>query len=288
MELTGKEFRDDMISIMKDEIVEFDLKPCLIITKIGNDSASDIYVNNKVKLAKEIGIETVHIEMNEEVSTGEVKVKILSKIMKMKKLGYQVASMIQMPVPNHINIDNILENKLIRETDVEGVTTEAMGKLMNSDSNDDLILPSTAIGVVDLLKYYNIPIESKNVLIIGRSNIVGNPLSQIMLNENATVTIAHSRTPISQLSKLGKLADIVVVSTGKPNFINSQVVSNNTTIIDVGINRVKGNLVGDVDIDDILKIRSGINYTPVPGGVGVVTVTELMMMTIKLAKINKG
>ena len=188
--------------------------------------------------------------------------------------------LMQLPIPKRFNVKKI-QNAILPYKDVDGLTDVNMGRLFH---NEDSLVPCTPMGIIDLLDYYNIDIEGKNVVIIGRSDLVGKPLASLMINRNATVTLCHSKT--INLDFYTKNADILVVAIGKPNFIKRDSVKDGAVIIDVGINRMaNGMLCGDVDFDDV---KDKVSYiTPVPGGVGQMTVAELALNTYKAHILRK-
>lgn len=284
--LYGNPYKEKLVRDLKRRIHKQDLKPALLIGQVGDDHASNIYLRNKLKLAEEIGIYAELVKVDEDTSPRMLRARLLIRAKQLEIEGYSVGSMVQQPVPEGFSLDFLSEPKFVAR-DVEGLSAEAMGKLHLSKTNEGLVLPSTAIGIANLLDFYDVEVEGKTVLVIGRSDIVGTPVARILENKNATVIKAHSKTPTATLSKLGKLADIVVVAIGVPHKITEVVISDNTVVIDAGINRKDKKVVGDVDIDRVLKYRTGIRYTPVPKGVGVVTVVELMQAVVELAERNR-
>ena len=252
-----------MLNELKEKVKLLDRKLGLAVIQIGEDPASSVYVRNKNKMAEDLNYNFKHIHLDEKVSEEEV----LKEIDKLNKDNNIDGILVQMPIPKHLNAKKI-QNKIDPLKDVDGLTDINMGKLSH---NIDSLIPCTPMGIISLLKYYNIPIEGKNVVIVGRSDLVGRPLASLMINNNATVTLCHSKT--DNLKKYTKMADILVVAIGKPNFITGDMVKKNSTIIDVGINRTDNGLVGDVDFD---SVKDKVKFiTPVPGGVGQMTVLEL-------------
>ena len=241
-------------------------RPVLVIISVGDDPASKVYVRNKMKAAEEVGIEVIH------KTFGTTKVDCMAVISAIYFYnGYDNVSgiMVQLPLPEDWNERGIID-AIDPRKDVDGLTTTNIGRLR---SGQPCLEPCTARGVMDILKYYNIDVEGKDVTIIGRSNIVGKPLADMMMAEGATVTQCHSHT--KQLRNHTGYADIVVSAIGQPKFVTDFHVHGCQTVIDVGINRDEnGKLCGDVDFEDV-KDRVE-NITPVPGGVGPMTVAELM------------
>ena len=279
MILDGKLVANEIGNKLKEEILARpDVRPPhLVIISVGDDPASKVYVRNKVKKAEELGIEVTHRVF----SADEDKFWVRNSIEGCAGNPDVDGIMIQLPLPDGWNerelIDIIPPSK-----DVDGLTTINIGRLR---SGQPCIKPCTAAGVMDLLDYYHIPVEGKDVTIIGRSNIVGKPLADLMMAAGATVTQCHSKTPIQQLGYCVSSADIVVSAVGKPHFITSKWLMPNQTIIDVGINRDEsGKLCGDVDY--ISEIDGECAITPVPGGVGPMTVIELMKNTVECWRKN--
>lgn len=241
-------------------------RPYLVIISVGDDPASAVYVRNKMKAAEEVGIEVKHHQFG---TTKKDAFEVISAIYFYNARQEIDGIMVQLPLPKDWNeraiIDAIDPNK-----DVDGLTTTNIGRLR---SGQDCFIPCTAKGIMDLLRYYNIELDGKDVTIIGRSNIVGKPLADIMMAEGATVTQCHSHTSDVRFHTLP--ADIVVSAIGKPKFIGRGYIGHERVVIDVGINRdEEGRLCGDVDFEAVQDECYAI--TPVPGGVGPMTVAELM------------
>lgn len=262
---------------LKQRVNRLNKKPSLVIIRIGEDFASGKYVANKIKKCEEVGIESKIIHLEENISQQIVEKTILDLNKDEKVTGI----LLQLPIPKHLD-EEYLTNLIEDEKDVDGFTIGNMGKLsLGLDGN----VACTPRGIITLLKEFKIDIEGKDVLIINRSNIVGKPLAQLFLKENATVTIAHSKT--KNLKEKIKLSDIVVTAVGRSNFLEASDFSDNTTIIDVSINFDElGKMCGDVKKDDydILVNKKQCNLTPVPNGVGQMTVIELIEQTIEIAE----
>lgn len=265
------------VSELKNRVDKLRKKPSLVIIRIGEDFASGKYVANKIKKCEEVGINSKIIHLDENIKQSEVE-KIILDLNKNKDV---TGVLLQLPIPKHLDED-YLTNLIEDEKDVDGFTIGNMGKLaLNLDGN----VACTPRGIMTLLKEFNIEIEGKDVLIINRSNIVGKPLAQLFLKENATVTIAHSKT--KNLKDKIISADIVVTAVGKSNFLRAEDFSSNTTIIDVSINfNEEGKMCGDVSKEDynIIVNDKQCNLTPVPNGVGQMTVIELIEQTIEIAE----
>lgn len=269
--LDGKKLRDKILSDLKLKIDKFEKKPKLVVILAGDNPASKIYVNNKKKTAEKLGILSQVIEYPSNVSENE----LLDKISKLNKDETVTAVLVQLPLPSHISKENIM-NSIAPEKDVDGFTPYNFGKLFSGE--EPMVYPCTPKGILLLLKEYDIELEGKHVVIIGRSNIVGRPLSQMMLNKNATVTVCHSHT--KNLPDIIKTADVVVSAAGK-NIIKGEMLKNNCVVVDVGIFKDgNGKTRGDVDFESASRIASYIS--PVPGGVGPMTITSLMLNTVEL------
>ena len=270
--INGKEVSKKIREELKKEIESFPRKPSLVVIQVGNDSASEIYVKNKEKAALEIGIDFKHIKYEENVKEEE----IINKIKELNDNDDIDGILVQLPLPKHLNETKII-NTIDPNKDVDGLTITNMGKLMNKM---DGLVSCTPLGVIELLKAYNVEIKGKHVIIVGRSNIVGKPLIHLFLNNESTVTVCHSKT--ENLSEYTKQADILVVAVGKKNLITRDMVKKDAVVIDVGINREDGKIYGDVYYLDVFDKVSLI--TPVPGGVGPMTVTMLFKNVIKSYK----
>ena len=275
--LDGKEVKLKILEDLKQKLLNLNEKLGLVVIQIGNDPASDVYVRQKKKMAEDLGYNFNHINLDENVNEDE----ILAIIDMLNNDNLVDGILVQMPIPSTLNVKRI-QNAILPYKDVDGLTDINIGKLVH---NEDSLVACTPMGIIDLLDYYNIDIEGKNVVIIGRSDLVGKPLASLMINRNATVTLCHSKT--INLDFYTKNADILVVAIGKPNFIKRDSVKDGAVIIDVGINRMaNGMLCGDVDFDDV---KDKVSYiTPVPGGVGQMTVAELALNTYKAHMLRKS
>lgn len=235
---------------------------------VGDDPATDVYVQNKIKKFNEMNIKLNLIKLQSDIT----EEKLINKIEELNNDIDTNAIFLELPLPAHINELNVI-NKISPSKDVDGFSNMSLGALFK---NEKAFYPCTAEGIILLLKESNIEISGKNVVIVGRSNIVGKPLALLMLNENATVTICHSKT--HKLKEICKTADILAVAIGKPKFIDSSYIKEGAIVIDAGINRINQNeksiICGDVDFDDVASHTSYI--TPVPGGVGPMTITVLI------------
>ncbi len=255
------------------QLTEKGVIPCLAVILVGDDKASQTYVNSKEKACKACGIRSLKYTL--EANTSESA--LIDLIQSLNENDEVDGILVQLPLPKHIDENKILE-KISCEKDVDGFHAVNVGRLV---SGLDGFVPCTPCGIMRLFKEYGIEVGGKNAVVIGRSNIVGKPMANLLLNANATVTVTHSKT--QNLAKITKDADIIVVAIGKPNFLKADMVKNDTVVIDVGINRLENNkLVGDVDFENVANKCSFI--TPVPGGVGPMTIAMLLKNTIKSAK----
>ena len=247
----------------------------LAVIIVGDDPASRVYVNNKKKTAEKIGINYIVINYPENTTEQE----LLNKINELNNNNEVTAILVQLPLPKHISKENII-NAIDPKKDVDGFTPYNFGKLFSGET--PYVYPCTPKGILLLLEEYNIEIAGKHVVIVGRSNIVGKPLSQMMLNKNATVTVCHSHT--ENLSEITKTADIIISAVGKNIIEGEKMLKSGCVVVDVGIFKDStGRTRGDVDFESASKIASYIS--PVPGGVGPMTITSLMLNTVELFEI---
>lgn len=273
--LDGKKLRDEILADLKAEVDGFKTKPKLVVILVGDDPASKIYVNNKKKKAQQVGIDSEIINYPSDIS----ETALLEKIKELNNDDSVHAILVQLPLPEHISESKVIES-ISAKKDVDGFTPYNFGKLFSGAK--PYVYPCTPKGILLLLDKYNIEIEGKHAVVIGRSNIVGKPVAQMLLNRNATVTVCHSHT--KNLADITKTADIIVSAVGK-NIIKGKMLKSDCVIVDVGIFKDEnGKLRGDVDFDSSSKIASYIS--PVPGGVGPMTITSLMLNTVELFKLQ--
>lgn len=271
--LDGKKLRDKIFESLKAELDKMSEKPTLAVILVGENPASQIYVRNKKKTAEKLGINSLSIEYPADISENV----LLSKIQELNNDKNITAILVQLPLPEHINKNKIID-AILPQKDVDGLTPYNLGKLFSGE--EPYVYPCTPKGILLLLDEYNIELDGKNVVVVGRSNLVGKPVAQMLLKRNATVTMCHSHT--KNLSEITKTADIVVSAVGK-NVIGEKMLKSNCVVIDVGIFRDEnGKLSGDVDFENVSKISAYIS--PVPGGVGPMTIASLMLNTVELAK----
>lgn len=255
---------------------EYLLVPKLAIVLVGDNPASLVYVSSKEKACAEVGIQSVVVRLKETV-TEECVISEVDKLAQDKTVN---AVMVQLPLPKGINERNVLAH-IPPEKDADGLTALSAGKMFDGEFS---LLPCTPSGIIELLKRNNIELCGKHAVIVGRSNLVGKPLSVLLLCENCTVTVCHSKT--QDLSKFTSAADILVVAIGKKNFVTGNMVKQGAVVIDVGINRTEQGLFGDVDFNAAKEVASYI--TPVPGGVGPMTVTMLLSNAILACKMQNS
>lgn len=272
--LSGIECKNKLKENLTKKINKIKEKITITVISVGNDEASKIYIKNKIKECQSVNIECQHLHF-EKISTNEL-IKTITKLNKDKNI---TGILVQLPLPKNIEENKVI-NTIDYKKDIDGLTKSNIAKLY---SNQKGIIPCTAKGIIDLLEYNKIEIEGKNITIIGRSNLVGKPLTLALLNKNATVTTCHSKT--KDLKKHTKKADIIIVAVGKPNLIKKEMISKNSIIIDVGINRINGKISGDVDKSVYKKCKA---ITPVPGGVGPMTVYEVLSNTLECYELQKN
>lgn len=281
--IDGKRISQEIKDELKEKVAalkEQGIEGTLAVIQVGNDPASSVYVNNKKKACEYIGIGSLAYELPEE-TTEEELLALIEKLNSDTKVN---GILVQLPVPKHIDEEKII-NTISPEKDVDGFHPENVGNLVTGGKG---FVSCTPAGIIQLLKRSNVAIEGKNCVVIGRSNIVGKPMALLMLRENATVTIAHSKT--QNLKEICKQADILIVAIGKPRFITADYVKEGAVVIDVGIHRepteVEGKVVsklcGDVNYEEVAEHTSAI--TPVPGGVGPMTIAMLMNNCVESMK----
>lgn len=275
MILDGKKLKEKILENLKQEVSKLNEKPMLCVIQIGDDTPSNIYINQKRKMCEYIGYGFIHEKLNENVSQDYV-LELIDKLNNDTKI---TSILIQMPVPSNIDSKTI-QNRVKKEKDVDGLNDKNVIDLLN---NRDCLIPCTANGVLDLLNEYNINVEGKHVVMIGRSSLVGMPLFHLLENKNATVTLCHSKT--QDLKSITKNAEILIVATGNKHLITQDMIKEGSIVIDVGINKVNGKLYGDVDFENIKDKAKYI--TPVPGGVGPMTIASLAKNILKSYKIQK-
>lgn len=278
--IDGKKVSQDIKEEIKSFIEERKTKgfrvPKIVSILVGNDGGSVYYINSQEKVATSLGVNFKKLLLSEDIKEDEL-ISIIKDLNEDKEVD---GIILQIPLPKNLNENKII-NTISPNKDIDCLTFVNQGKLYNGEK---VFLPCTPNSVVTLLERYNIEIEGKNVVVIGRSNIVGKPVAQLLLNKNATVTICHSRT--NNLKDICKKADIIIVAIGKAKFINKEFVNENSIIIDVGTSSLNGKITGDVDFDDVINEVNMI--TPVPGGVGALTTTLLIKNSCEALKYNEN
>lgn len=275
--IDGKQISKDIKEELKEEVASLAAqgrKCCLAVIQVGNDPASSVYVGNKKKACAYVGIESLAYELPEETTEEE----LLTIIDKLNKDANVHGILCQLPLPKHINEDHVIK-AISPKKDVDGFHPQNVGALVIGEKG---FVSCTPAGIIQLLKRSNIEMDGKHCVVVGRSNIVGKPMSLLMIRENATVTICHSHT--KNLKEICKEADILIVAIGKPQFIDKEYVKDGAVVIDVGIHRDENNkLCGDVKYDEVEPVASYI--TPVPGGVGPMTIAMLMHNCVEAMKL---
>ena len=276
--IDGKRVSAEIRSRLKQETVklkqETGCMPGLATVLVGEDPASAVYVRNKNKVCDEVGFQS----FGQNLSAATTEAELLDIIKTLNANDQVNGILVQLPLPDHIDSEKILLS-IDPAKDVDGFHPINVGKLAIGNA---LLTPCTPTGIIALLDYYDIEIAGKHAVILGRSNIVGKPVAHLLLQRHATVTICHSKT--TNLKEVTLKADILIAAVGRPHFVGSDMVKEEAVVIDVGINRVDGKLVGDVEFDPVAEKAAFI--TPVPGGVGPMTIALLMENTLKAFKAN--
>ncbi len=266
--LDGKLLSCNIKEDLKKTLSKIDVVPTLVIIQVGNNESSNIYIRNKMKVAQEIGI-NVQLQKYDTIKEKD----LINEIKKLNNDSTINGIIVQLPLPKEINESNIL-NVIDFKKDIDGLTDINIGLL---SQNKNCIFPCTARGIFELLEYYDIEIKGKNVVVVGRSNLVGKPLMHMFLNADATVTVCHTKT--KDLKEFTSKADILCVATGVAHLIKKDMVKEDAVIIDIGISKVNDKICGDVDFDNV---KDKVSYiTPVPGGVGPMTIIMLMKNIIE-------
>lgn len=285
--ISGTETSKKIQAELKDEVTQLLSKgvtPCLATILVGEDEASKVYVGQKVKTCEKLGITSLHNKLPVDVQEPEL-LNLINRLNKDKNVH---GILCQLPLPKHINADKVLL-AISPDKDVDGFHLLNMGKLLSKKNmreieEEKMYLPCTPHGIIQLLKRSNININGAEAVIVGRSNIVGKPAALLLMAENATVTICHSQT--KDIGAVCRRADILVAAIGKPKFVTADMVKDDVVVIDVGVNRLPEGLCGDVDFEKVKEKAGAI--TPVPGGVGPMTIAMLMVNTVKAAKKLSG
>lgn len=279
LRIDGKSISGQIKDELKEKVAAYKkqgVEITLAVIQVGNDPASTVYVGNKKKACEYVGIRSLSYELPENVSQEE----LLEKIEELNGRKDVNGILVQLPLPNHIDEDAVIRS-IDPKKDVDGFHPQSVGALSIGESG---FVSCTPAGIIQLLKRSNVEIAGKECVVVGRSNIVGKPISMLLLRENGTVTVCHSKT--KDLKEVTKRADILVVAIGKPKFITKEYVKDGAVVIDVGIHRNENNkLCGDVDYEDVESSVSAI--TPVPGGVGPMTIAMLMNNCVEAVKLQE-
>lgn len=277
--IDGKKISGEIKDELKEKVAKYKSEGVditLAVIQVGQDPASTVYVGNKKKACEYIGIRSLAYELDEDI-TQEKLLELIAELNERKDIN---GILVQLPLPKHICEDAVIQ-AIVPEKDVDGFHPQSVGALSIGEKG---FVSCTPAGIIQLLKRSNIDIAGKECVVVGRSNIVGKPISMLLLRENGTVTICHSKT--HDLKEVTKRADILVVAIGKPKFITKDYVKAGAVVIDVGIHRNENNkLCGDVDFEDVEPVASAI--TPVPGGVGPMTIAMLMHNCVEAVELNR-
>lgn len=275
--LDGTSLAKKVIESVSKEAASLDPKPHLVVIQVGEDEASTVYVTRKAADCAKAGLKSTVVKMPATTSQKE----LLDKVAQLNSDKGVHGILVQLPLPKHIDEDAVITS-VLPEKDVDGFHPINAGRLMQGDSSG--LVSCTPKGVIRMLEHYDIPISGAHAVVVGRSNIVGKPLAQLFLNKDATVTIAHSKT--RNLEEITRQADILAVGVGKPRFITAGMVKRGAVVIDIGINRTEGKLIGDSDFEPLCgKVRA---ISPVPGGVGPMTRAILLENLILAYKMQSG
>ena len=266
MILNGKVIKDKILNELKEKVSNNNLNIGLAIIQIGNDYASDIYINEKKKMCDYVGYRFYRYKYECNV----IEEDIINKINELNNNDNIHGILVQLPIPKSLDKDRII-NSISIDKDIDGL------------KNNSYFIPCTPLGILNLIDYYKIDVVNKNIVVIGKSNIVGKPISELLIERGSNVVICDSKT--NNLSEYTRCADIIIIAIGKANFLTKDMIKDNSIIIDVGINRVDGKLCGDVDFDDVKDKVSMI--TPVPGGIGPMTISALALNLYKAYELNK-
>lgn len=270
--IMSEEIRNDIRTRVEKLKTEYDYVPGLAVILVGDDPASEIYVNNKGKGCAEVGIHSETIRMNAETTQEE----LIGTIRRLNEDPSVNGILVQLPLPRHLD-ENAVLTEIVPEKDVDGFHLLNVGHLMTGTEG---VVPCTPKGALKMIRSTGIDLNGKEAVVIGRSNIVGKPMAMLLLQENCTVTMCHSRT--KDLAAHTRNADVLVVAVGKPGFVTGDMIKPGAVVIDVGINRVNGKVTGDVDFESASEVAGWI--TPVPGGVGKMTITMLLENTVEAAE----
>ena len=277
--IDGKAISEQLRDKLREEVAalsERGAKPCLAVIIVGEDPASKVYVRNKERACKQLGMDSILLRLPESTTQEE----LLGEVRRLNADRAVNGVLVQLPLPAHLDEQAVLR-EISPEKDVDGFHAVNAGRLMQGER---CTVACTPAGCLDLIRSTGVKIEGAEAVVVGRSNIVGKPMAMLLLQNNATVTICHSRT--RNLAEVTRRADILVAAVGRPRMITGDMIKPGAVVIDVGINRVDGKLVGDVDFESAQEVAGWI--TPVPGGVGPMTITGLMRNTIAATRMQHG
>ena len=277
--IDGKAISEQLRDKLREEVAslsERGAKPCLAVIIVGEDPASKVYVRNKERACKQLGMDSILLRLPESTTQEE----LLGEVRRLNADRAVNGVLVQLPLPAHLDEQAVLR-EISPEKDVDGFHAVNAGRLMQGER---CTVACTPAGCLDLIRSTGVKIEGAEAVVVGRSNIVGKPMAMLLLQNNATVTICHSRT--RNLAEVTRRADILVAAVGRPRMITGDMIKPGAVVIDVGINRVDGKLVGDVDFESAQEVAGWI--TPVPGGVGPMTITGLMRNTIAATRMHHG
>lgn len=275
MVMEARDIKIDIYNKLKDKVIDLERRPSFTVIQVGNNEASNVYIENKKKMANYIGYTFDHIKI--EKTTEEELIDIINNLNNDDSID---GILVQMPLPDNIDTIKVL-NTINPKKDIDGLTDYNSGRLMH---NEETLLPCTPAGIIKLLDHYNIDVTGIHTVILGRSNLVGKPLANLLINKRATVTVCNAKT--ENLKKYTQDADILVVATGHKHLVTKDMVKEGAIIIDVGITKEDNKLYGDVDFDNVIdKVKY---ITPVPGGVGQMTMAMLAYNIYKAYKLNNS
>ena len=277
--IDGKAISEQLRDKLREEVAalsERGAKPCLAVIIVGEDPASKVYVRNKERACKQLGMDSILLRLPESTTQEE----LLGEVRRLNADRAVNGVLVQLPLPAHLDEQAVLR-EISPEKDVDGFHAVNAGRLMQGER---CTVACTPAGCLDLIRSTGVKIEGAEAVVVGRSNIVGKPMAMLLLQNNATVTICHSRT--RNLAEVTRRADILLAAVGRPRMITGDMIKPGAVVIDVGINRVDGKLVGDVDFESAQEVAGWI--TPVPGGVGPMTITGLMRNTIAATRMQHG
>ena len=273
--IDGKKIAEKILNDLKSKIKNMKEKPGLAIVLVGDNPASEIYVSSKEKTFREVEGYCERHNLGKDTS----EMDLLNLINQLNNNPKVNGILVQLPLPKQID-ENLITNSIFPHKDVDGFSSVNLGRLF---SGNTILAPATARAVLHLIESTGIRIEGKNAVVVGRSNIVGKPVAMMLLEKNATVAVCHSKT--KNLAEYTKKADILVAAAGKPKLITKEMIKQGAVVVDVGINRINGKIIGDVDFENVKEIAGYI--TPVPGGVGPMTIAMLMDNTLKAMELAK-